>query len=107
MRSIGKLNKHVEIVTPVQQNVDGIADISTATVGMAWAEIVPVSATEQQDSGNSTLAQCTHTIRMRKQTYAVDSQCTIHWNNREFRIISVINSNEDNDELVLTCIEDV
>jgi SPP1 family predicted phage head-tail adaptor len=102
--NIGSLKKIIEIQAPTKTS-DGMGGFANtySTLFDEFAAIWPVSAKEQMQAGQMTMA-ITHRIRMRyRRVFKPDWR--IKYGNRYFSVGSIINPNEENKILELLCKE--
>jgi SPP1 family predicted phage head-tail adaptor len=101
----GKLKHKIEI-----QNSIDVRSASGAVSGQtwnpfcyAWASIEPLSGREYFAAA-ATQSIVSHKITMRYRA-GIKTYFRISWNNRIFNIASILNTREENRELVLYCSE--
>ena len=101
---IGDLNKYITIQAPskVSDSMGGFTE-TWNDVDQVWAAIWPVSAKEQIQSGQMTMA-VTMRIRIRYRS-VFRPNWRIKYGNRYFSIVSIVNPNEKNEYLDLLCKE--
>ena len=101
----GKLRHRIEIQQSTDTR-DGFGAVSGQTWNLfcyAWASIEPLSGREYFAAAQ-TQSEVSHKITMRYKA-GIKTYFRVTWNDRIFNILSVINTREENRELILYCSE--
>ena len=102
----GKLRKRVAI----QSRTDSVSDETMAptqtwtTVATVWASVEPLSGQEGIQA-NQLNAELSHRVTIRYYS-GLTAAYRILWGTRVLRIVSVLNTDERNREMVLSCMEE-
>jgi SPP1 family predicted phage head-tail adaptor len=106
MPAAGILNKRVQLThapEEPEQNEYGEVTSADEVFATVWASIVPVSARDSEVAkGFAHTVSHKITIRYRDD---VDYPCSVVWNSRTFNVNGIVNTNEDDLELVLFATE--
>lgn len=104
--NVGKMRHRVEWIQ-VSTTADSFGQItrSETSQGTYWASVRPVSGDEKpQNKGQELRADRTHTVTMRYVGVPAAGD-RLKFKGRSLEIISVMNTDELNDELILSCKE--
>jgi SPP1 family predicted phage head-tail adaptor len=102
----GQLRNYVTVQTPtITQDSSGQPSETWSTLWTAWASIEPQSASEGL-TGEGVLASRSYVVTMRYLA-SITPRCRISWGSRVLDIVGVMNTDERNQMLTLTCRERV
>jgi SPP1 family predicted phage head-tail adaptor len=99
----GDLDQYVKITRPFVADTFSAARTTYVTYCYAYAGIKPSTGDEMLDMG-AERHRVTHNIKMRYIPGLLPSM-RIEWNNRVFRILSLINVKEENREYMVKAME--
>lgn len=71
-----------------------------------WVELIPVSGSERWSGYRQVRPECTHMVRMRYRA-DMDTRKRMKIRGRTFNVFEVRNSDEEDKELLVGCVEEV
>ena len=100
----GRLNRRISIYGKVKSKTSaGFDTVKEGKVCDCWAAIYPLRMSDSKDNNVlQTINTVKFTIRYRKN---IDSNMTIHYKDKVFRIVGIVNPFYDNESLEITAEE--